>query len=1017
MSVVAKGLSYADAVRLLGGQGNGVVAALDRLCGGVLLAVAASGGGFALSLLGARTELARLSGELVSGLDKRVHGVSRFSRSERLAAAHSVVVLAAYFESFDRAGLPIELRDLELGKAGQAALATGGSSESRLAAALLRANVPAPAPQWPFERTLEKLRDFYAQLSEEVSRFLTGLAVWDRLDDTRRDWLRRVLVEELPDRAVARYQEEFRRLAGSFPEFAFWANQIDHQATRAQLERSLAGLERMLAELAAGREPTAQRAALAKVYRAALDKPILTVGDGPQGLRIPPLGEAYINPDFRVAEVGAADRLAEESWWKRHRVRDDLQGFLVGHLTSRQATGAPLLLLGQPGSGKSVLTKVLAARLPANEFLVVRVPLREVPADADVQTQIEHAVRAATGEDLRWPELARTAGDALPVVLLDGFDELLQATGVSQSDYLEQVATFQSREADLDRSVAIIVTSRTAVADRTRSLSGMVAIRLEPFHDRQIAQWLDVWNATNAGHLAARALDPLPVESVLPHAELAAQPLLLLMLAVYDADGNALQRTDRIPLRHGELYDRLLIRFAEREVGKAGPALAGEELRRAVEWELTRLSVAAFAMFNRNRQWVTEAELNADLSALLGGTAGRSTTSLRAELSAAEVIIGRFFFVHEAQASRDGAQLKTYEFLHATFGEYLISRLVVQELVELANTAELGASRGRPSPVDDSFLCAVLSFAALSTRGTAVSFIAEQVAELPEIRRHRICDVLLGLFHIALEPRQDTKYGAYRPTRLGVPAEYAAHSANLIILVVLVAGEVSGADLFPKSGDPVSQWRRMTFLWQSQLSSEGWNQLVHTIAVDREWDGDRRTIRLMPSQLGMLEPVDPFWTYNHPKQTNLDRWRHYDFADLRLHSNFKCERTDDTVMHALEPFTGFLDQALCTMVRLPDGRAVSPARALIKLLVASGSNASVDGLVPIYEACLIALSRLSDAFPETRTIYRRMIHNQFVADHERLGLPIDWFVSAETTIELDAATKPSRVNPTASHSR
>ena len=28
---------------------------------------------------------------------------------------------------------------------------------------------------------------------------------------------------------------------------------------------------------------------------------------------------------------------------------------------------------------------------------------------------------------------ARPAGDALPVVLLDGFDELLQATGVSQS--------------------------------------------------------------------------------------------------------------------------------------------------------------------------------------------------------------------------------------------------------------------------------------------------------------------------------------------------------------------------------------------------------------------------------------------------------------------------------------------------------------------------------------------------------------------------------------------------------
>ncbi|MGH3760180.1 hypothetical protein [Actinophytocola sp.] len=38
----------------------------------------------------------------------------------------------------------------------------------------------------------------------------------------------------------------------------------------------------------------------------------------------------------------------------------------------------------------------------------------------------------------------------------------------------------------------------------------------------------------------------------------------------------------------------------------------------------------------------------------------------------AQTVIGRFFLVHEAQASRDNARLKTYEFLHATFSEYLL---------------------------------------------------------------------------------------------------------------------------------------------------------------------------------------------------------------------------------------------------------------------------------------------------------------------------------------------------------
>ena len=52
-----------------------------------------------------------------------------------------------------------------------------------------------------------------------------------------------------------------------------------------------------------------------------------------------------------------------------------------------------------------MLTQVLAARLPPNEFLVVRVVLRDVAADADLQSQIEHAIRAATGENLAWPDL------------------------------------------------------------------------------------------------------------------------------------------------------------------------------------------------------------------------------------------------------------------------------------------------------------------------------------------------------------------------------------------------------------------------------------------------------------------------------------------------------------------------------------------------------------------------------------------------------------------------------------
>jgi hypothetical protein len=410
---VSRTLSYADAARLLGGGESKAVAAVDRLLGGLLLVVSAGGGGFALSLFEPRRELASLSGVLVAGLGERLRGLGRFDRSERLAAAHAIIVMTAYFEALAETDLPFDVRELEFTKAEQVAVAAGGVADSdrlrKLAAELLRTELPMPAPQWPYELTLEALRGFYHAASDQVLQFVSGLAVWERISDAGRSQFRAALGGSLSDRAVGRYEVMFRKLAADFPEVGLWANMVDHQATREQIRQlsaGFAGLEQVIAGIAVGRAPDARRAELARAYRAALDRPILAAGDAPQGLRIPTLGAAYVNPDFRVAEIDATDSPAEESWWADQPVRDDLQGFLLGHLTSPQATLAPLVVLGQPGSGKSVLTRVLAARLPASEFVVVRVPLREVPADADLQAQVEYAIRDATGGP---PDLARAS--------------------------------------------------------------------------------------------------------------------------------------------------------------------------------------------------------------------------------------------------------------------------------------------------------------------------------------------------------------------------------------------------------------------------------------------------------------------------------------------------------------------------------------------------------------------------------------------------------------------------------
>ena len=605
---------------------------------------------------------------------------------------------------------------------------------------------------------------------------------------------------------------------------AGWSGQVDQQATRLEVRRSLADIESLLS-LSPGRQPADIALALSNEYRAVLERPILAEEQTLTGVRLPTLEQSYLDPDFRVGAVRAGELSSDEDWWAPVPVRRDLTEYLGDFLTSPGAATAPLVVLGQPGAGKSVLTKVLAARLPPRGFLPVRVVLREVPAEAEVQDQIEYAVRAATGLRIDWPDVVRDVGAAVPVVLLDGFDELLQATGVSQSDYLLKLARFQQREADQGRPVIVLVTSRTAVSDRVRYPDGTMALRLEPFRNDQIASWLRTWNACNEQLITARDLKPLTAEVLSRHRALASEPLLLLMLAMYDADANALQRESGAAEDGGidetSLYEELLTSFAAREVAKSGDSASVSELPALVEQELQRLSLIAFSIINRRRQWVTEAELDADLAALLGRPAEQHA-SFRTSLTQAEIAIGRFFFVQRAQAVLEGSRMQTFEFLHATFGEYLAARLTVQlatDLLKRRSSLMLNTVMA-----DDDLLYGLLSFAPLSSRQILrfVKSICQR--QVPETDRRRLAELLIDILG-ASENRTEHRYSAYRPAPLPISSRHGVYSANLVLLILALEPAVSAARLFRASNvysEPPKIWHRRVLLWRSAMNEADW---------------------------------------------------------------------------------------------------------------------------------------------------------------------------------------------------
>jgi hypothetical protein len=952
---VTKTFTYADAVRLLGGSGIKKAEWLDRVVGSRRGVVTLD----VLNLFGISGELVRFGRDLVGGFADRRQGLSRFDRTQRIQAAHSIIVITAYFETLAETDLPFPLGELELTRAEQVTLVADRTPRDgrvgALVGELLDTSLPLPTPQSPREDTVRALHTLYEGLSSRLIQFVQGLAAWDRLAGPDQSQFTRV-VREIPPGACDRYESLLNELAITFPEMAHWANLQDHGATRHQLRElriALAGLGEFLRETSDGVVPDERLAGLTRAHRAMLDRPIVEPSDMPEGMRIPVLGDAYLDPRFRAADVSPGATPSEESWWHNVLVRDDMNTFLAGYLTSPQATQAPLLVLGHPGSGKSVLTRVLAARLPASDFLVVRVILREVPADMDLQDQVEQAIRYTTGERLEWPALVRSAGNALPLVLLDGFDEMLQATGVSQTDYLMKIREFQRREAAQDRPVAVVVTSRLTVADRARIPEDTVAVRLEPFSSGQVTAWLDMWREANERYFRDRGLTALPAQTALIYPELSEQPLLLLMLALYDADDNVLQH-DTEKFSRADLYERLLVRFAQREVERYHPTGVGQ----AIEVELGRLSVTAFAMFNRASQWVTEVDLDRDLTVLLG-TRWRTSEAqgFRAPLGPAELVIGQFFFIQESQAFRGDNRLHTYEFLHATFGEYLVARLIWQVLAGMV-AREMAAALTPlgTNPQDDGMLYALLSFAMLSSRPSVIEFLTELAAKRSPDARRSMTDLLIRLCALAGTGRTDRSHLDYEPRPLSVATRHANYSANLVIMVVIVNGETPLTELFG-TDKPMPGWFEHAMLWRSQTSNREFTGLVDSLELHQAWAGDHQDAILRLDDGSFVVPaVDLEWSFHDRVEPGGDELIAFVVAHLHpdvlgRRSHFLIAKGEALIQHLQEPLIAVLKDTVNSFVRWPNDMVRSTAHLLLQAVFSRLGDVEDGVVATVYLRC------------------------------------------------------------------
>jgi hypothetical protein len=339
------------------------------------------------------------------------------------------------------------------------------------------------------------------------------------------------------------------------------------------------------------------------------------------------------------------------------------------------------------------------------------------------------------------------------------------------------------------------------------------------------------------------------------------------------------------------------------------------------------------------------------------------------------------------QAISADTRLATFEFLHATFGEYLTARLTVQLAAGLA--AQRPALAVGYAPLDDDLLYALLSFGPLSAR-QMLRFVAgccDRIVAAAD--RPRLTDVLIGVLGDARR-RTTHKHADYAPAPLSTATRHGIYNANLVLLALSLNPSVTASRLFPGAYDPAGRWRGTVLLWRSALREQDWTDLALGLRLRRFWDGPKRDVQisLCDGERQPPEPVDLYWHYWFPPGLG-DRgpgvtW-HRSYVDEVDHKTDLSAGTNESVLrHALEPVFDLLGDSIMSFHGNDEGLPTSAAHDLISLCLLRTADCPDDELLAAYQRAARLFGRLDSGNPEQRRRIRMLMLRMLEADFPRL---------------------------------
>jgi hypothetical protein len=225
-------------------------------------------------------------------------------------------------------------------------------------------------------------------------------------------------------------------------------------------------------------------------------------------------------------------------------------------------------------------------------------------------------------------------------------------------------------------------------------------------------------------------------------------------------------------------------------------------------------------------------------------------------LTPAQRATGRFFFIHKSEARLHDERTRSYEFLHATFGEFLVARLAVSALRDITAFREvIRHGTTAAGQLDDGFLYAALSFSCLVSRTPIISFMKEMLHTLPDDERTRCREILNDLITASLFRRPSRSFQHYEPIHYHIIRRLACYSANLVVMLVLLAESVNASE-FCGPVDIGKEWAQYGYLWRSAFTSSEWRSLTGTIRAKATRRNGPVEIELIQEDGSPVSPTD-----------------------------------------------------------------------------------------------------------------------------------------------------------------